>query len=98
LNSVTWKVNNSNKCKLDTITATGTFWMAPNGRAGTVSYVWIRDNGAYVSPVYTINVAAGDTSAHSVVADNWIPSSNGNEQLVFRTPGFAVPPQGFTCR
>jgi hypothetical protein len=95
---VTWKVNNSNKCKLDTITATGTFRMAANGRAGTVSYVWIRDNGAYVSPVYTINVAAGDTSAHSVVTDSWIPSKNGNEQLVFQTPGYAVTPQSFTCR
>ena len=72
--------------------------MQPNGRAGTVTYVWIRDNGAYVSPQHTINVAAGDTTGHSVVADNWIPSSNGNEQLVFLTPSYAVAPQSFTCR
>lgn len=95
---MTWKVNNSNKCKLDTITASGTFRMAAGGRAGTVSYKWIRNNGAYVSPTYTINVVAGDTSAHAVVSDSWIPSSNGNEQLVFTTPGFVVAPQSFTCR
>ena len=72
--------------------------MAPNGRAGTVYYVWIRNNGAYVSPTYTINVAAGDTSAHSVVSDSWIPAASGNEQLVFLTPSYAVAPQSFTCR
>jgi hypothetical protein len=72
--------------------------MQPNGRAGTVSYQWIRDNGAYKSPIYTINVAAGDTTGHNVVADSWIPSANGNEQLVFTTPGYSVLAQSFTCR
>jgi hypothetical protein len=72
--------------------------MQPNGRAGTVSYKWIRDNGAYVSPTYTINVAAGDTTGHTVTPDSWIPASNGNEQLVFLTPSYSVTPQSFTCR
>jgi len=93
-------VNNSNKCKLDTITAIGSFRMAANGRAGTVSYFWIRkdSNGVVLSQVYSVNVAAGDTSLHNVVSDSWIPASNGTEQLVFQTPSYSVPPQSFTCR
>jgi len=99
---VTWKVNGSNKCRFDTITATGTFQMKAGGRAGTVSYVWVRkDNtGAviYTSTPYTINVAAGDTSVHTVVTDSWNPATNGSEQLIFQTPSHAVAPQSFTCR
>jgi len=46
----------------------------------------------------SIVVAAGDTGAHSVATDQWIPASNGSEQLVFNNPSFAVAPQSFTCR
>jgi len=95
---VAWKVNGSNKCKLDTITANGTF--RTNGVGGTVTYKWIRNdsNGTQVQPLLSIVVAAGDTSAHSVATDQWIPASNGSEQLVFTSPAFSVAPQSFTCR
>jgi hypothetical protein len=95
---VAWQVNGSNKCKLDTITANGSF--RTNGVAGTVTYQWIRNdsNGTQVQPLQSIVVAAGDTSAHSVAADLWIPASNGSEQLVFKNPSFSVAPQSFTCR
>ena len=93
-------VNASTQCKLGTITATGSFRMAANGPGGTVSYVWIRKDskGTKVSQTYTIVVAAGDTSAHSVVTDSWKPASSGSEQLVFTTPGLSVTPQSWTCR
>jgi len=95
---VAWRVNGSNKCKLDTITANGSF--RTNGVGGTVTYQWIRkdSNGTQVQPVQSIVVAVGDASAHAVVADQWIPASNGSEQLVFTNPAFAVAPQSFTCR
>ena len=93
-----WKVNGSNKCKLDTITANGSF--RTNGVGGTVTYQWIRNdsNGTQILPLQSIVVAAGDTSAHSVAADQWIPASNGSEQLVFKNPSISVAPQSFTCR
>ena len=93
-----WKVNGSNKCKLDTITANGTF--QTNGVGGTVTYKWIRtdSNGTQAQPLQSIVVAAGDTSAHSVAADQWIPASNGSEQLVFTNPSLSLAPQSFTCR
>jgi len=91
-------VNGSNKCKLDTITANGSF--RTNGVGGTVTYHWIRtdSNGSIAQPSQSIVVAVGDTAAHSVATDQWIPASNGSEQLVFTTPGFAVAPQSYTCR
>jgi hypothetical protein len=97
---VTWKVNGSNKCKLDTITASGTFRLVAGGPGGTVHYKWIRkdSNGTWVSPDYTIVVAAGDSAAHAVASDSWIPASNGSEQLVFSIPSYTVAPQSFTCR
>jgi hypothetical protein len=93
-------VNASTKCKLGTVTATGTFRMQAGGPGGTVKYNWIRkdSNGTWVSPTYTIVIAAGDSSAHSVVTDSWTPASAGTEQLVFSTPSYAVTPQSFTCR
>jgi len=67
---------------------------------GTVTYQWIRkdSNGTQVQPLLSIVVAAGDTGPHSVATDQWIPASNGSEQLVFTNPPFAVAPQSFTCR
>ncbi len=93
-------VNPSTKCKLGTVTADGTFRMAANGPGGTVSYYWIRkdSNGTVANQVYNIFVAAGDTSAHSVVTDSWTPASAGTEQLFFSVPSYGVQPQSFTCR
>ncbi len=93
-------VNPSTKCKLGTVTATGTFRMQAGGPGGTVQYHWIRkdSNGTAVSPTNSIVVAAGDTAAHSVVTDSWTPASDGSEQLVFSTPGYAVTPQSWSCR
>jgi len=97
---VTINVNNSTKCKLGTVTATGIFRMQAGGPGGTVQYHWTRKdlNGTAVSVTYSIVIAAGDTAAHSVVTDSWTPASAGTEQLVFTIPGFAVTPQSWTCR
>lgn len=93
-------VNASTKCKLGTVTATGTFRLAANGPGGTVQYQWIRkdSSGTVASQVYSIVVAAGDTSAHSVVTDSWTPASAGTEQLFFLNPSYGVTPQSFNCR
>jgi hypothetical protein len=93
-------VNASTKCKLGTVTATGTFRMQAGGPGGTVQYHWIRkdSNGTVVSQTYSIVIAAGDAAAHSVVTDSWTPASAGTEQLVFTAPSFTVAPQSFTCR
>jgi hypothetical protein len=93
-------VNSSTKCKLGTVTATGTFRLAANGPGGTVSYQWIRKDstGTVASQIYYITVAAGDTSAHAVVTDSWTPASSGTEQLFFLNPSYGVTPQSFTCR
>lgn len=94
-------VNPSTKCKLGTVTSTGTFRMQAGGPGGTVQYHWIRKDsvGTYVSQTYSIVVAAGDTAAHSVVTDTWNgPADSGTVQLVFTTPSYAVNPQSFTCR
>ena len=71
-----------------------------NGVGGTVTYQWIRkdSNGTQVQPLQSIIVAVGDTGAHSVAADQWVPASNGSEQLVFKTPSYSVAPQSFTCK
>jgi hypothetical protein len=66
-----------------------------------VQYHWTRKDstGTYLSQVYSIVVAAGDTAAHSVVTDSWVgPADSGTVQLVFTTPAYAVAPQSFTCR
>ena len=93
-------VNASTKCKLGTVTSTGTFRMQAGGPGGTVQYHWIRkDTTTVVSQLYSLVVAAGDTAAHSVVTDSWSgPADSGTVQLVVTTPGYAVTPQSFTCR
>ena len=76
-----------------------------NGPGGVVKYSWIEkdtDPNTGLSRVnvksYTITVAAGDASAHSVVTDTWTPGSPGSEQLVFTTPSDTLAAQSFTCR
>ena len=93
-------VNASTKCKLGTVTATGTFSMQAGGPGGAVKYHWIRTDsrGSLSGPTYTIMVAAGDIATHSVVTDSWTPASAGSAQLVFSTPGYAVTPQSFSCK
>ena len=98
---MTINVNASTKCKLGTVTSTGTFRLAPNGPGGTVTYQWIRKDstGTVASQVYSIVVAAGDTSAHSVVTDSWnAPASPGTVQLFFLNPSYGVTPQAFNCK
>jgi hypothetical protein len=93
-------VNSSTKCKLGTVTATGTFRLAANGPGGIVRYVWIRKdaNGTTTSQIYSVTVAAGDASMQTVVSDSWTPASSGTEQLYFLTPNYGVTPQPFSCR
>jgi hypothetical protein len=98
--TVSMNVNASTKCKLGTVTATGNFRLAPNGPGGTVTYYWIRkdSSGTVASQVYSIVVAAGDQSLHTVVSDSWTPASAGTEQLFFSQPSFGVTPQPFNCK
>jgi hypothetical protein len=75
--------------------------MAANGPGGTVTYQWIHkdSNGTVASQVYSIVVAAGDTSAHQVVTDTWnAPASAGTVQLFFLNPSHGVTPQSFSCK
>jgi hypothetical protein len=97
---VTLTQNGSDKCSTSTVGATGTFRMQAGGPGGTVSYHWTyKDSaGTQLSPTYNLVVAAGDTAAHITVAGSWKPASSGSVQLVFTTPGYAVPLQNFTCR
>lgn len=98
-------VNPSTKCKLGTVTATGTFRLAAGGPGGVVKYSWIeKDTDPNTGQTrvtvknYTITIAAGDASAHSVVTDSWTPASSGTEQLVFSSPSDSLAPQSFSCR
>ena len=97
---MTLQQNGSDKCSLTTVNATGTFRMAANGPGGTVSYVWLRkdSSGSRTSQQYTIQVAAGDTSPHTVATDSWTPASSGSDQLVFLNPVYAALAASFTCR
>ena len=80
------------------MTATGVF--RTNGVGGTVTYEWIRKDskGTKLVTEPAILIAGGDTSAHAVLSDSWVPSGPGSEQLFFTSPSFAVAPQSFTCR
>jgi hypothetical protein len=98
---VSINVNSSTKCKLGTVTSTVTFRLAANGPGGTVTYQWIHkdSNGTVASQVYSIVVAAGDSSAHQVVTDTWnAPASAGTVQLFFLNPSYGVTPQSFSCK
>jgi hypothetical protein len=80
------------------ITANGSF--TTNGVGGTVRYEWIRKDGATTIHVARppMIIAAGDTSAHSVVPDAWIPQSDGTEQLVFLSPSApSLAPKAWNC-
>jgi hypothetical protein len=79
--------------------------MAAGGPGGVVRYSWIEKDtdpstGKTIVTVknYTITVAAGDSSAHSVVTDSWTPLSAGSEQLVFTSPAYSLAPQSFSCK
>jgi hypothetical protein len=89
--TLNWAVNGSNKCKLGTLTAGGT--VSTNGVGGTVQYHWVENDGtgARVINEPSINVAAGDTSAHALAQDNWIPQASGTEQLVVTAPSVKAP-------
>jgi hypothetical protein len=98
-----WLVNGSNKCKLGTLTASGT--VTSNGVGGTVQYHWVENDGtgARVINEAPILIAAGDKSAHNLVQDNWIPQASGTEQLVVTAPGVQSPAtqtitQSYICR
>jgi hypothetical protein len=76
-------------------------WFSTNGAGGTVSYAWIRTDtqgNRWVIPEPSLTIARGDTSVHTVQADNWTPQSPGSEQLVFYSPAAPVlAPKSFSC-
>ena len=81
------------------MTATGSF--TTNGTGGPVLYQWVRtSNGNTVTIAEPpINLAVGDTTIHSVLADTWNPNASGKEQLVFLSPGAPqLAAQTFSCR
>ena len=90
---------NQTRCNQISITTTGTF--TTNGVGGWVFYEWVHydANGtrAGVTPELPIKIAAGDTSAHAVVADSFTPQKSGSDQLVFLSPGYSVPGQSWSC-
>jgi hypothetical protein len=51
-----------------------------------------------VRPKQTVVIAKGDTAAHAVVTDVWVPQGNGTEQLFFVGPSYPLAPTSFTCR
>jgi outer membrane biosynthesis protein TonB len=91
--------NNKNRCNQTTVTATGSF--TTNGAGGTVYYGWVHydTNGKVtgVTPEAPIRIAAGDTSSHAVVSDTFTPVHSGTDQLVFASPAYTVPAQGWSC-
>jgi hypothetical protein len=96
---VTRNGNNGNKrCASSTISATGSF--TTNGVGGTVYYGWLRVDGQG-NPQFIaetpIQVAAGDTSSHSVVSDSFTPTHSGSDQLVFISPYYNVAAQSWSC-
>ena len=101
--ALNWQVNGSNKCKLGTLTASGTF--QTNGAGGSVQYHWVEydGTGARVVNEAPIVIAAGDVSVHNLVQDNWVPQASGTEQLVVSAPGVQSPAtqtitQSYVCR
>jgi hypothetical protein len=101
--TLNWAVNSSNKCKLGTLTASGT--VKTNGVGGTVQYHWVENDGTGARTVNEapIVIAAGDTSTHNLVQDQWIPQASGTEQLVISAPGVQSPAvqtitQSYVCR
>jgi outer membrane biosynthesis protein TonB len=90
--------NGNNRCSGSTVTATGGF--TTNGVGGTVYYGWLRvDNqgNRQLIPESPIQIAAGDTSWHSVVPESFTPVHSGSDQLVFSSPAYNVPAQSWSC-
>lgn len=83
---------------MSSINAIGNF--TTNGVGGTVYYGWLRvdsqGNRQFI-PEAPIQIAAGDTSSHSVVPDNFTPVHSGSDQLVFISPYYNVPAQSWSC-
>jgi hypothetical protein len=80
------------------VTATGSF--TTNGVGGWVSYEWVRvdsQGNRTVTPEAPIRIAAGDRSSHAVVSDVFTPAHSGTDQLVFLSPSYTVPAQGWSC-
>ena len=91
--------NNKNRCSQTTVTATGSF--TTNGAGGTVYYGWVHydTNGKLtgVTAEAPIRIAVGDTSSHAVVSDKFMSAHSGTDQLVFTSPAYTVPAQGWSC-
>lgn len=90
--------NPNKRCSQTNLTAAGSF--TTNGVGGTVYYGWLRTdsqgNRQFI-PEAPIQVAAGDTSLHTVASDTFTPAHSGSEQLVFISPFYAVPAQTWSC-
>lgn len=93
------KNGNGSRCSQDTVTATGTF--TTNGVGGTVYYGWAHyDTSGNVTgwtPEAPIQIAPGDTSSHSVVADIFTPQHSGSDKLVFLSPAYSAVAQSWSC-
>ena len=93
------KNGNGSRCSQVTVTATGRF--TTNGVGGTVYYGWahydINGNFTGWTPEAPIQVAPGDTSAHSVVADIFTPQHSGSDKLVFLSPAYSAAAQSWSC-
>ena len=81
------------------MTATGSF--TTNGAGGWVFYEWVHYDAqgirTGITPEAPIRVAAGDTSSHAVVTDNFTPQTSGSDQLVFINPAYTVAAQSWSC-
>lgn len=81
------------------VTATGSF--TTNGAGGLVYYQWVHydasGNRTGVTIEAPIRVAVGDTSSHAVASDSFTPADSGTDQLVFLSPSYTVPAQGWNC-
>ncbi|HYY46082.1 MAG TPA: hypothetical protein VE951_03410 [Candidatus Angelobacter sp.] len=90
---------NAGRCSQVTVTATGTF--TTNGVGGSVYYSWVHydvnGNVTGGTPEPPIQIAAGDTSSHTVTADSFTPQHSGSDRLVFLSPSYSVPAQSWSC-
>ena len=90
--------NNSGRCALTTVTATGGF--TTNGVGGSVTYQWVRVDSQGTRTIGasgSVPVAAGDRSLHTVASDTFTPAHSGSDQLVFLSPAYSVPAQSWNC-
>ena len=87
------------RCTQTQITATGGF--TTNGVGGWVFYGWVHydvaGNQTGITPELPIQIAAGDVSLHSVVADRFTPQHSGSDRLVFYSPAYSAVAQSWSC-